>query len=217
LDLDLDMTKRSIVATICILVLAGQSHGQAGIAIDVPLRTKPVDYEAEIAPILRANCVACHNSKKDSAGLNLESPQTILKGGEHGPAVVAGKGAESLLLNLAAHRQKPIMPPADNKVEAKALTPAQLGLIKLWIDQGAAGGSSVKRDVAFQALPSGFQPAFAAVVSSDGQFTVCSRGNRVFVYHVPTGKLSATLSDSSLVVWRSMLRGTSWRPALFAK
>ena len=31
------------------------------------------------------------------------------------------------------------MPPPDNDVKAKPLTPQELGLIKLWIDQGAKG------------------------------------------------------------------------------
>ena len=31
------------------------------------------------------------------------------------------------------------MPPPDNDVKAKPLTPEELGLIKLWIDQGAKG------------------------------------------------------------------------------
>ena len=44
----------------------------------------------------------------------LETPQTILKGGDSGPAVVAGKSAESLLLKAAAHLEEPFMPPADN-------------------------------------------------------------------------------------------------------
>jgi len=33
----------------------------------------------------------------------LETPQTILKGGDDGPAVIAKKSAESLMLKSAAH------------------------------------------------------------------------------------------------------------------
>lgn len=179
----------------CCLLAGVTRPGEKSIAIDVPVRVKPVDFDAEIAPILRANCIACHNEKKDSGSLILESPQSILKGGEHGPAVVPGKGAESLLLKSAAHQSKPIMPPANNKVEAKALTPAQLGLLKLWIDQGAAGSATANRDIRFQPLPDGYQPAFAAALTPDGQYAACSRGNRLFVYHLPTAKLAATLAD----------------------
>src|SRR5207244_824172 len=159
---------RACLLTILLLSLALRDDGQ--IAVDVPVRTRPVDFDAEIVPILRANCIACHNAKKESGGLNLESPVRMLKGGEHGPAVVAGKGADSPLLKRAAHQQKPLMPPPDNKVEAKSLKPTELGLIKLWIDQGATASVSPHRDVRFQPLPDGYQPSFAAAITPDGQY-----------------------------------------------
>ena len=168
------------------------------ISIETPLRTKPVEFGSEIVPILRANCVACHNEKKANGSLNLESPQTILKGGEQGPAVIAGKGADSLLLKVAAHQAESVMPPPDNTVGAKPLTPAQLGLLKLWIDQGATGSVSATREIRWQPLPAGHQPALAAAVTPDGQFAVCSRGNRLAVYHLPSAKLTTLLVDPAL-------------------
>ncbi len=182
----------------CILLAGTVCVGADAISIDAPLRSKPVEFSTEIAPILRANCIACHHEKKATGGLNLESPQTILKGGEQGPAVVPGKSTESLLLKVAAHQQESIMPPPDNIVGAKPLTPAQLGLLKLWIDQGATGGVSTTREVRWQPLPTGYQPALASAVTPDGQFAVCSRGNRLSVYHLPTSKLATTLIDPSL-------------------
>ena len=82
----------------------------------------PVNFEKEILPLLAKNCVACHNAKKAENALVLETPQTILKGGDSGPAVVADKSGESLLLKAAAHLEDPIMPPADNNVGAVALS-----------------------------------------------------------------------------------------------
>jgi WD40 repeat protein len=169
------------------------------ITIDVPVRSNPVDFETEIAPILKANCVACHHARKASGGLVLESPQSIVKGGESGPAVVAGDSTGSLLLLVAAHQQESVMPPPDNTVGARPLTPGQLGLLKLWIDQGAAGTVSNQRDMRWQALPAGYQPALAAAVTADGQYAACSRGNRLFVYHVPTGRLITMLTDPDLL------------------
>ncbi len=182
----------------CILLSGTVCLGADAISIDVPLRSKPVDYGTEIAPILRANCLACHHGRKAEGRLVLESPQTILKGGEQGPAVVAGKSTESLLLQVAAHQQESVMPPPDNIVGAKPLTPAQLGLLKLWIDQGATGSVSATREIRWQPLPAGYQPALATAVTPDGQFAVCSRGNRLSVYHVPTSKLTTTLVDPGL-------------------
>src|SRR5262245_25540143 len=96
-------------------------------------RESDVDFEKEILPIFRRNCLACHSATEAQSDLVLESPQTILKGGSEGPAVIAGKSAESLLLKLASKQKEPHMPPPDNDVKAKPLTPADPGLIKLWI------------------------------------------------------------------------------------
>ncbi|MCE9526834.1 MAG: hypothetical protein K8R36_12355, partial [Planctomycetales bacterium] len=181
-----------------LLTLVVGTLSAAPIAIEVPARDKPVDFEAEVLPVLRANCIACHSERKHEAGLILESPQQIAKGGESGPAVVAGMSGESLLLRVAAHQQETFMPPADNQVGAKALTPAQLGLIKLWIDQGAGGTVSAARTIRWQPLPQGFQPIFATAVTADGQYAACSRGNQIDVYHVPTSKLAARLIDPAV-------------------
>lgn len=166
--------------------------------IDVPARTMPVDFATEIAPLLQANCVACHNQRKAEGGLSLESLASIVQGGEQGPAIVPGKGDESLLLAAASHRQDTIMPPPDNIVGAKPLTPSQLGLLKLWIDQGASGKDISTREIHWQSPPGSYQPAFAAAVTPDGQFAVCSRGRQICVYQLPTGKVSAMLVDPAL-------------------
>src|SRR5215831_10895767 len=102
-------------------------------------RKTPVDFEKEILPILKNNCLACHNKTTAKADLILETPQDILKGGESGKVLVPKRSDESLLLKIASHQVKPNMPPRNNKVQAADLTSDELGLIKLWIDQGAKG------------------------------------------------------------------------------
>ncbi len=198
-----------------LLLLAPCALFAAPIAIEAPTREKPVDFEAEVLPILWANCIACHSERKKEAGLVLESPQQIAKGGESGPAVVAGMSGESLLLRVAAHQQETFMPPPDNQVGAKPLTPAQLGLIKLWIDQGAGGTVSASRSIRLRPLPQGHQPIFATAVTPDGQYAACSRGNQIDVYHVPSGKLSARLLDPPLPL--GVGRGEGEAPSAPAK
>ena len=122
-----------------VLARADDAAGMKEIPIAELSRDKPVDFAAEIMPIFKANCVACHAASDAEADLVLETPQSIVKGGASGPAVVPGESGKSRLLLMAAHRRKPAMPPADNKVGAKQLTSDQLGLIRLWIDQGAKG------------------------------------------------------------------------------
>jgi WD40 repeat protein len=184
-----------VLALGIILVVIPVVSAAEPVRFDVPQRTKPVDFAAEIAPILRANCLACHHEKKAEGRLVMESPQSILKGGSEGPAIVAGKGADSLLLKVAAHEGPLVMPPPDNQVGARALTSAELGLIKLWIDQGATGTVSATRDIDWKPLPAGYQPPLATAVTPDGQLAVCSRGNRLCVYHIAAGRLLTCLTD----------------------
>ena len=160
----------------------------------------PVDFEKEVLPILRRSCLACHNATEKESDLILETPQTILKGGSEGPAVVPGKPNDSLLLQLSAHQKDPVMPPKGNDVKARNMSPEELGLIKLWIEQGAKGqvlGSS--SPISWQSLPPGVNPIFAVAVSNDGQFAAAGRANQIFLYHVPSKRELGRLTDPNLL------------------
>lgn len=172
----------------------------APIAIADIKRDMPVSFEKEILPVLNKNCVACHNAKKAENSLVLETPQSILKGGDSGPAVVPHKSGESLLLTVAAHKDEPLMPPADNSVGAVALSGEQLGLVKLWIDQGATGQVAQPAvPITWQSLPALVNPIFAVAITPDGQYAACGRANQIFIYHVASGQLVGRLTDSELV------------------
>jgi len=159
-----------------------------------------VDFEREVLPILRRKCLACHNNTDAESDLVLETPAAISKGGSLGPAVVAGQGLESLLLKVASHQAEPLMPPVDNDVGAKPLTPEELGLLKLWIDQGAKGAvSQAAEKLSWQPLPPGVHPVYAIAISPDGQFAAASRANQIFLYHVPTKRELGRLTDPALL------------------
>ena len=100
-------------------------------------RKDPVNFQSEILPILRNNCLPCHNRTRAKAEIILETPQDMLKGNDDGAIVVPGKPNESYLFQVSAHIEEPEMPPLKNKVSAKPLSPKELGLLKLWIEQGA--------------------------------------------------------------------------------
>ena len=55
-------------------------------------------FEQNVRPLLAESCYSCHATKKQKGGLRLDSLESILKGGESGPAVVPGKPEESLLV-----------------------------------------------------------------------------------------------------------------------
>src|ERR1051325_1011195 len=180
-------------------VFAAESQNPKSIPVAKVKHSGPVDFEKEILPLLKDNCLACHNQTKAKAGLVLETPQTILKGGDSGPAVVPKKPRDSLLLKAAAHQDEDlIMPPRDNKVAAAALKPEELGLIQLWIEQGAKGQVRAAAPIAWQPMPAVLNAIYAVALTRDGQFAACGRANQLFVYHLPSTQLVARLADVKL-------------------
>ena len=181
-------------------LFACYAHGGEAIPIAALDRTSAIDFQSEVLPLLRVSCLACHNRTKAKAGLVLETPADILKGGDSGPAAVVSKGAQSLLLKAASHDPSvdSPMPPPDNKVNAPPLTGAQLGLIKLWIDQGARGKVHETVHVLWKPLASSLRPIYALAVSPDGRFAACGRGDEICIYALPAGQLIAHLDDPGL-------------------
>ncbi len=86
-------------------------------------------FEREIAPILAARCMSCHGAHEREAGLDLRSVASILKGGDSGPAAVAGDAASSLLLQRIERGE---MPPNG----APGPSAADLAVLAAWIDAG---------------------------------------------------------------------------------
>jgi hypothetical protein len=161
-------------------------------------RKTPVNFEKEILPIFKNNCLACHNKTTTKADLNLETPQDILKGSESGKVIVPKRSSESLLLQMASHQVKPAMPPRNNKVQASDLTSEELGLIQLWIDQGATGEVQGTGPIVWQPLPEGLNPIYSVALTSDGQFAACARANQIFLYQLASRQLVGRLTDAEL-------------------
>jgi len=94
----------------------------------------PVDFLREVQPLLAEHCFECHGEETEESGLRLDLGHSILEGGYSGPAIVAGKSEESLLIKAMRGDDEEIarMPP-----EGAGLTPAQIELLKRWIDEGA--------------------------------------------------------------------------------
>ncbi|MDA1038941.1 MAG: hypothetical protein O3A37_01445 [Planctomycetota bacterium] len=169
-----------------------------GLPIAVPSRQEPVRFQDEIMPVLAANCTACHNQKVREGGLSMDSLDLMRKGGDSGPAVVAGKPAESSLFLRAAHRQEDFMPPAENSVGAKNLSPDHLGLLERWIAEGATAMSVAAKPIQWRPLPRGTGGVLAVAMSGDGRLSAAARGGRVEIFDTLSGRPVAALVDSGL-------------------
>lgn len=93
-------------------------------------------YEARIMPTLDRTCLSCHSPKKTKGGLRLDTYALMMKGGDSGPAVVAGNLDDSELYRriMLPHDDEEFMP-GGNK---KPLSVTETKWIELWIAAGAS-------------------------------------------------------------------------------
>lgn len=172
---------------------------QDSLPVQVPERKARVDFQKEIFPVLKANCLACHNASDAEGDLILESPEAMRQGGFSGPAIVEGNSEDSLLFQVASHEGDIIMPPEKNAAGANNLTPRQLGLLKLWIDQGGHASAETRTaGIDWKRLPADLRPVYAVAVTPHGRYVAAGWGNRLFLYQWPTRRLLAELVDPSL-------------------
>lgn len=89
-------------------------------------------FEREVRPLFAEHCSSCHsnNSGASKGGLNLDSLDAMLVGGDSGPAVVPGDPDASLLIE-AIRRESFEMPPE------KALSPRDQATFEKWVSIGA--------------------------------------------------------------------------------
>lgn len=95
-------------------------------------------FERRISPLLSVRCASCHNPSKRSGGLDVTTRDSLLKGGDSGPAIVPGKLDESALLDMVSG-DEPEMPK-----NSKRLSEPQLTDLRSWIEAGADWPAKVK-------------------------------------------------------------------------
>jgi hypothetical protein len=106
---------------------SGQKKNETPVFTDEQLR----QFETHVRPILEEHCLKCHGSTKQWAGLRLDSREAILKGGDSGPAAVAGEPNASLLIRAVRHEDENLKMPQDDK-----LTDQQIEVLSSWVKSG---------------------------------------------------------------------------------
>jgi Protein of unknown function (DUF1553)/Protein of unknown function (DUF1549)/Planctomycete cytochrome C len=89
-------------------------------------------FEQRIRPTLVKECYTCHSSRSKTlkGGLRVDTSEGLRKGGDSGPAIVAGKPDESLLLDALRHEGIE-MPPTGK------LPDSVIGDFERWVKMGA--------------------------------------------------------------------------------
>ncbi len=86
-------------------------------------------FRRDVAPLLSARCLACHNAESHKGGLDLSRRATALAGGDSGPALEAGQPDASLLIERVTDGS---MPPTRDR-----LTPAEVAALRTWVEAEA--------------------------------------------------------------------------------
>jgi len=167
------------------------------LCVSMPALAADLDYYRDVYPFLKANCISCHNKTTTKADLNMETPELMIKGGESGPSIIPGKGAESLLVTASLHTKDMEMPPPNNKSGAVNLIPEQIATLKEWIDQGAKSSVMVERAIVLQAFSASIDPIYCVAMTKDGRYVACGRSNHIYVYDMATRQFVAQISDPS--------------------
>jgi hypothetical protein len=91
-------------------------------------------FEKTIRPLLINRCYECHSAEsgKSKGGLLLDSRDAVLKGGDSGPALIAGNPDKSRLIeSVRYHNQDLQMPPKG------AMPAAEVKALEEWVKMGA--------------------------------------------------------------------------------
>jgi hypothetical protein len=135
-------------------------------------------FEKEVRPLLVEKCLPCHGDKRTRGGLKLTTLAGVLHGGDRGPAAVAGRPEESLLIRAVRYEDTLRMPPQGK------LTGRQIDALARWVKSG---------------LP--WPGPDAAPLAPEGRFTITAQQRAFWAFQpikappVPTVRHSAWLQS----------------------
>lgn len=118
----------------------------------------------------------------------MTSLEKLQKGGESGPALIAGEPEKSPIITSLAEDADPHMPPK------KQLPPEQIALLSGWVKSGAPWDADAlipkPRAVSLSPLPAAYHPVLALAVSPDGKRLAAACGNQLVVFGISEKNLT---------------------------
>ncbi len=119
---DLTFPLRSAIV-LAVVVLGGQEGRADDTAVPF--------FENQVRPLLIKRCSGCHGEKKQEGGLRVDSRESLMKGGDTGPAVSPGAADDSLMIQAIRREGDVEMPPDEE------LSDAEIAILTKWVQQGA--------------------------------------------------------------------------------
>jgi Planctomycete cytochrome C len=120
---------------------------------------KLVQFERDIAPIFQERCLDCHGPNDAKNDFRIDDPESLAD------YIEPGDASSSSLYNdyLTAADEEMLMPPQSHK---GPLSPAELALIRIWIDEGADWPEGAKvLEKSTNNVPAKTQPAPAGLLA----------------------------------------------------
>jgi hypothetical protein len=130
-------------------------------------------FEKDVRPILVEKCQKCHGDAKPKGHLKLTARGDAIAGGDNGPAIVAGKPDESLLIKAVRYHDDLRMPPTGK------LSVRQIENLEKWVKLGAPWPGSK-----------------SAPGTIEKQFTVTDRQRRFWSFQPISGAAPPKVRDA---------------------
>jgi len=177
-------------------------------------------FADDVAPLLAERCIACHAPNITSGGLNLDTYESLMKGGNHGEVITPGAAQESRLFLMVSGGMLPAMP-----VGGPDLTEDELHVLRRWIEAGAPGpepgeAPSVaalakqpgakepeERDGRLQSKVDLEPQIFSLAWRPDGKLIALGSYQQIRLVDAETGETAAVLEGHSQIV-----RGVAFSP-----
>jgi hypothetical protein len=87
-------------------------------------------FEKSVRPLLETKCYDCHSARSDEVkgNLRLDSLEGILRGGNNGPAIVAGDFENSFLLRAIRYQEADFQMPPSGR-----LPDSDVSAVESWV------------------------------------------------------------------------------------
>ncbi len=94
-------------------------------------------FELKVRPVLVTKCLPCHGGKKTSSGLKVDSRESLLRGGDRGPAIVPGEPGKSLLIQAVRRIDDDLKMPPEPPWPGESISGAdRMGCARGGVAQG---------------------------------------------------------------------------------
>src|SRR5437764_13905395 len=156
--------------------------------------TEPPSYARQVRPFVAKYCLECHSADKSKGGLNLETHQTLLRGGDNGPVIAPGKPEESRLVLMVEGKDKRVMPPKT----AKQPPAEERSLFRAWVAAGAKddGPATVRVPDVKPRRPVAV-PVAALAYAPDGRSLAVAGAGELLLLDVASGEQRTTVAGQT--------------------